>query len=261
MKPYFTDGTVELYHGDFREVVPQLQYSFDLVIADPPYEETAIKWDRWPDYWPAFIADQVNAMWCFGSMRMLLNRAPQILPYWNFSHDIVWEKHNGTGFSTDRFKRVHEFATHWYRGSWEGIHHEVPRTPYTGPDKHVRARNNPGGEHLGKTGTGGYVDVGERLARSVLKFKSVRGGIHPTQKPVGLLELMVGYGCPSTGVVLDPFAGSGSTLVAARNLGRRAIGVEGREEQCEKTAIRLSQGVLEFEGGDDDAPSLGVVKA
>lgn len=246
MRPYFTDGTAELYHGDFREIAPDLQYLYDLVIADPPYGETALEWDRWPADWPAAVADLTSSMWCFGSMRMLLDHVTEIAPYWNLSQDLVWEKHNGTGFSTDRFKRVHEFATHWYRGGWNLIYHETPRLPYDGPDKHIRARNIPRGEHLGSTGTTSYVDVGERLARSVLKFKSVRGGIHPTEKPVGLLELMIQYGCPPGGVVLDPFAGSGSTLIAARNLGRRAIGIEAREEQCEKTAQRLANGVLDF---------------
>lgn len=245
MKPYFADGTVELYHGDFREIVPDLQYSFDLVVADPPYGETSLAWDRWPDGWPAFIADYTQAMWCFGSMRTFAEHGAEIWPYWNLSQDLVWEKHNGTGFASDRFKRVHEFVLHFYRGAWGDVHHDVPRTLYTGPDKHTRARDTKG-EHYGAIGNHVYEDDGTRLARSVLKFKSVRGGIHPTEKPVELLQMLIHYGCPLTGVVLDPFAGSGSTLVAARNLGRRAIGIEGREEQCEATANRLSQAVLDF---------------
>lgn len=249
MKPYFTDGTVELYHGDFREIAPDLQYLYDLVIADPPYGETSLEWDRWPDKWPAFIADIASSMWLFGSMRMFMEHSEEIWPYWNLSQDIVWEKHNGTGFATDRFKRVHETAIHLYRGAWGSIHHDTPRRAYNGPDKHVRARNTRT-PHTGDIGVGSrYDDDGTRLARSVIKVPSVRGGIHPTEKPISVLEDLVHYGCPIGGVVLDPFAGSGSTLVAARNLGRRAIGIELREDQCEATANRLSQGVLDFEGG------------
>ena len=248
MKPYFTDGTVELYHGDFREVVPDLQYAFDLVIADPPYGETSHDWDIWPTGWPAFIADYTQAMWCFGSFRTLTDHAVEIWPYWNLSQDFVWEKHNGTGFATDRFKRVHELAVHCYRGSWGEIYHDTPRVPATAK------RGGPGGmlhrykqiAHTGQIAESSYADDGLRLARSVAKHPSVRGGIHPTEKPVRILEDFIHYGCPLTGVVLDPFAGSGSTLEAARRLGRRAIGVEAREEQCEKTANRLSQGVLDF---------------
>lgn len=246
MKPYYSDDTVSLYLGDFREVLPTLGTSFALVVADPPYEETSLTWDRWPDGWPAVMADYAEAMWCFGSMRMFLHRFGEFEPYWNLSQDVVWEKNNGTGFAADRFKRVHEFALHWYRGDWESTYRDVPRRVYTGPDKHARRSKDSKPTHTGSIGPSQYQDDGTRLARSVIKAPSVRGGIHPTEKPVSVLLDLIHYGCPKNSATLDPFAGSGSTLVAARELGRRAVGIEAREEQCEATAKRLSQGVLDF---------------
>lgn len=238
--PYWEDqeAGLALYLGKMEEVLPALDLQADLIIADPPYGETSLEWDRWPDGWPTVAAPVASSMWCFGSMRMFLDRAAEFAD-WKLSQDIVWEKHNGTGFATDRFKRVHEIATHWYRGDWQAVHHDTPRVAYTGPDKHVRARTDRG-PHLGKIGAQRYEDDGTRLMRSVLRVKSVRGGLHPTEKPLSLVQNMVTYACPPGGLVVDPFAGSGSTLDAARQSGRRAIGIEAHEPYAEAAALRLS---------------------
>lgn len=238
--PYWQDEDtgLQLYCGDMRDILPALDITADLIVADPPYAETSLEWDRWPDGWPTLAATVASSMWCFGSMRMFLDRAHEFTG-WKLSQDVVWEKANGTGFAADRFKRVHEIATHWYRGDWSAVHHDTPRDTYTGPDKHARARTDRG-QHLGKIGAQRYEDDGTRLMRSVQYAKSVRGGLHPTEKPLPLLRHLIAYACPPGGLVVDPFAGSGSSLDAARQLGRRAIGIEARADYCEAAKRRLS---------------------
>lgn len=245
MKPYFDHGTVQLYLGDCRTVLPELGLTADLIVADPPYQETSLVWDRWPDGWLQTAATVTSSLWCFGSMRMFLDRRDEF-DGWKLSQDVIWEKANGTGFAADRFKRVHETVTHWYRGDWTTIHQQVPRVAaIDGPSKSVRIRRPDRVQHAGSVGIKHYIDDGMRLARSVQRAQSVRGGIHPTEKPFGILNPLIEYGCPPSGLVVDPFAGSGSTLEVARLIGRRAVGIELHEPYAEKAALRLAQAPLE----------------
>jgi site-specific DNA-methyltransferase (adenine-specific) len=85
-------------------------------------------------------------------------------------------------------------------------------------------------------------------ASPVWRGPSERLTEHPTEKPLWLFETLVQASCPVGGLVLDPFMGSGTTLHAAKNTGRRAIGVEFNERYCEIAANRLRQEVLPLEG-------------
>jgi site-specific DNA-methyltransferase (adenine-specific) len=218
----------------------------DACITDPPYGETAFEWDRWPTAWPSVVAaalPPVTSMWCFGSLRMFLDRARDF-DGWRLAQDIVWEKHNGSGAPTPgRFLRVHEHAVQWYRGPWAQVHSAPQREASHGADKTTRRQIRASGHHRRPDQSTVYTDDGLRLPRSVQRFPAVRGGLNATQKPIGLVSLLVAQSCPQT--VLDPFAGSGTTLDAARQLGLRAVGVEVREAQCEKAAQRLSALVLD----------------
>jgi site-specific DNA-methyltransferase (adenine-specific) len=250
--PYFQDEHFTLYQGDFRTVLPQLDpLDVDLVVTDPPYGETSLAWDRWPAGWPTHIPGR--SMWCFGSFRMFTERWAEFAAAgWKMSQDVVFEKSATSSFTTDRFRRVHEMVVHFYREDWATIYHDTPRVPRTAPDKGTVRRAASGKGVHGGRGAVTYVDDGTRLAPSVIRVPTTGrpDRINPTEKPAALLDMLIRYGCPPAGLVLDVFAGSCSTLLAARNAGRRAVGVELRPEQCASAvAERLSQGVLDF-GGD-----------
>lgn len=246
--PYYADEHVRLYLGDCRELLPELGLQADCIVTDPPYNETALAWDRWPADWPTLVATAASSMWCFGSMRMFLARGGEFTAAsWKLSQDVVWEKHAGSGFTADRFMRVHEFALHWYRGDWGAVPHETPRETVTNADK-GRAVKMGYAPHRRDIRPGNWEDDGSRLMRSVVKCRSMHGrALHPTEKPLGILAPLIAYACPPGGLVLDPFAGSGSTLDAARQSGRRGVGIEANEAYAEAAARRLSAQVLSLD--------------
>ncbi|MDQ0735311.1 DNA-methyltransferase [Arthrobacter agilis] len=247
MKPYYQDESIELYLGDCRDVLPGM--SADMVLADPPYGDTSLEWDHWPEGWVQAVQGALPddaSLWCFGSMRMHLDRRSDFAA-WTYGQELIWEKHNGSGFHADRFKRVHEIALHWYRGSWGDVYKD-PQYTNDARARTVRRKTRP--THTGNIEASSYTseDGGPRLVRSVLQVRSMHGkAIHPTEKPLGILDPIIRYSCPPGGIVLDPTAGSGSTGMAARMSGRRAILIEGREDYCEAAAQRFTQAELTFD--------------
>lgn len=243
MKPYYQDNRVTIYQGDCREIIPSLE-PVAAVVTDPPYGETSLKWDKWPNGWPSVCLGITNSLWCFGSLRMLIDKSREF-EQWRMSQDIVWEKHNGTNPFNDRFRRVHELAAHFYLGDWSEIYkNPIYRNDAT--KRTVRRKGRP--PHWGEIGSVDYnsKDGGPRLECSVLYVRSCHGSaLHPTQKPEGIIRPLVEYSVPIRETVLDPFMGSGTTLRVAVDGGRRAIGIEGDERYCEVAAKRLSQQALE----------------
>ena len=246
MKPYYQHSGITVYHGDCREVVRHLQ-PVHAVITDPPYGETSLSWDRQARGWMDAAELITSSLWCFGSLQMFMEMARLgECSRWTRAQEIVWEKHNGSSFHADRFKRVHELAVHFYRGEWSAIH-KSPVTTSDATARTVRRKTRP--THTGHIGNAAYVshDGGPRLMRSVIYARSCHGEAdHPTQKPTAIIDPLLRYSIPPSGTVADLFMGSGSTLVAAKRLGLNAVGIEIDERFCEVAAKRLSQEVLDF---------------
>ena len=241
--PYYADHAVTLYHGDTMELLPLLPRA-DAIVTDPPYGETSLDWDKWPDGWPALAALVAPQMWCFGSMRMFLDKRADLAD-WKLAQDIVWEKHNGSGFAADRFRRMHEHALHFYRGDWGSVF-KAPQYTMDAKARTVRKKAKAAAWH-GATGETTYQteEGGPRLMGTVIFARSChRDAVNETQKPEDIVAPLLQYSVPPGGLVVDCFAGSGTTGAVARKTGRRAILIEKREAQCKAIAARLAQGDL-----------------
>jgi site-specific DNA-methyltransferase (adenine-specific) len=220
----------QILHGDCREIMLS-EGPFDMIAADPPYGDTSLLWDKQVDGWHKVALATLKptgSMWLFGSMRSLLAIAPGLLNDWSYAQDIVWEKHNGSGFHADRFKRVHEHALQFYRRGfpWRCIYNDVQTTP-DATARTVRRKRRP--PHTGHIEAGSYAsqDGGPRIMRSVILMPSCHGhAIHPTEKPVDLLQILIRTSCPTGGLVGDFFAGSGAAAEAADATGRNYVGCE-----------------------------------
>lgn len=210
MKPYYQDNYCTIYHGDSREILPQLPV-VDLVLTDPPYGMKFRSNHRAEKHLPIH-GDDFLPLDLIELCIMKATRAAYICCRWTNLKElpgptsvICWVKNNwGMG------DLLHEHAR-----QWEAI-------CFYCKEKHQFIKRPS--DVIFADRTGNYY--------------------HPTEKPIEiwqqLLEANVGD------LVLDPFMGSGTTLVAAKNLGRKAIGIEIEEKYCEVAVKRLRQEVLEL---------------
>ena len=238
--------TVRILNAEVLDGLAKLEdQSFDCIVTDPPYGQTNLRWDRWPG--PEWLQETKRvlrpggSMWVFGSMRMFIDHIGEFAG-WKYAQDVVWEKHNGTNFHNDRFRRVHELAVQFYPEGvkWADVY-RCPQYSNDATKRTIRKKARPA-QWTGRTGPTEYQseDGGPRLVRSVMYERSSHGrSLHPTQKPLGVVRSLVAYSCPVGGIVLDCFAGSGTTGVAAKELGCGAVLIEGNPEYCDVMERRM----------------------
>lgn len=212
VSPYYTDDHVTLYHGDCREI--DAWESAHALVTDPPY---GISWTA-HSYNPkgreiandstSAARDYVIGQWGHIKPSAVFG-SPLLAPPFGTKHTLVWRKPNDAGLTG---------AVAGFRRDWEAIYLLGNWPP----------RNPPQSGVISTTSVGMW---------------SYLNG-HPHAKPVPLFEVLIER--LPYGVVADPFAGSGTTLIATRNLGRKAIGVELEERYCELIARRLDQMCLDF---------------
>lgn len=232
MSIYYQDDLVTLYHGDCLEH-PEWWTGAGVLVTDPPY---GISWDGVANYSQGVRSDRKTS----GNGNPIagdndLSARDKVLEIWG---------PNRAGIVFGTWKRPRPQNTRhrliwWKRGQAPG----PANSAFMTQDEEIYIL----GEGWVKTAPPMRSVIETHEARSI----EVQKIGHPTPKPVGLMEILIER-CPPPppAVIADPFAGSGSTLVAAKLLGRKAIGVELEERYCEIAARRLSQGALDLWGGE-----------
>jgi site-specific DNA-methyltransferase (adenine-specific) len=202
MRPYYDEGGITIYHGDSREIT----VSGDVIVTDPPYG-ISHKTDSnrsvlaKSNLWPRVHGDDEP----FDPRPILDAGLPTVL--WGANHYA---------------SRLPDSPTWlvWYK-------------------RMVGVTNDFSDCELAWTNLGGPVRLYHHAWMGMLRDSEKGESYHPTQKPLALMRWVLEM-CPP-GVVVDPYMGSGSTLVAAKAAGRRAIGIEIEERYCETAVRRLAQ--------------------
>lgn len=261
MIPDYNEDSIKIFLGDCLEVMPQLKaYSFDAVIADLPYGTTSCSWDSplpldkiWMQY-DRLVKGTGNII-LFGS-QPFSSRLIQAGGFNLFKYEIIWEKTRPTGFVHAKNKplKYHEnilvfskgVATHKSQSSRRMTYNPQMTASYKKRGKRV-FRTDPrgvmfGGHASGRSFKEFEVEYSEYYPRSIITFANPNHNtVHNTQKPLALMQYLVRTFTNPGDTILDNVCGSGSTLVAARNEGRKAVGIEISHHYYKTAVDRLRQ--------------------
>ena len=244
-----------LIHGDCLEVMKYIaKGGVDAVITDPPYGTTACKWDSVIDLkemWKSF-----DTICNFPSLICLFGQEPYStnLRYSNitqFKYDWIWEKSRPSGFVHSKNKplKSHEIISVFtdgviaHKGKSEKRMKYNPQGLIKGEFKRkqkVVSRSNSTTMGLRPSHKDEFTSEYTNYPRSILKFASVTGATHPTQKPVKLMEYLIKTYTNEGDTVLDFTMGSGTTGVACKNLNRNFIGIEKEKEYFDIACARIN---------------------
>lgn len=217
MEPYYDHAGITIYCGDCRDILPQLD-PVDLVLTDPPY---GMRWntntDRFSGGCETSRARRGGGR--ANQARIVADDEPfNPAPFLEFPRVIMW-----------------------------GCNHYAARLPVGTTLVWIKRLDDAFGSFLSDAEVawmkGGH---GVYCFRDLSMTAEANRRLHPSQKPLPLIRWCISK-AGGDGPILDPFMGSGTTLRAAKDLGRRAIGIEIEERYCEIAAKRLAQEVLPFD--------------
>ena len=246
---------MNLMLGDCLERMKEIPNgSVDMVLADPPYGTTACKWDSVIDL--TLMWSQLNRVVKPDGAIVLFGAEPfssilRLSSIKNYKYDWIWEKNTGTNFlhakrMPIRFtENIHIFieGASWYNAQ---------KTKGHTPTNSGKGRNT-GNIYSGKSNVDYKGGDTERFPKNILKFSTVSNysRIHPTQKPVDLMEYLVRTYTNEGETVLDFTMGSGTTGVACVNTNRDFIGIE-MDENYFNIATKRIQDAQQLKGASNE---------
>lgn len=234
-------NSVNLFQGDCLEVMDRLIEQgvvVDAIITDPPYGTTACKWDSvisFDEMWERLnkLIKPNGAIVLFGSEPF--SSALRMSNIKNYKYDWVWEKTKVSGFTNAKNKPLHTLEnvvvfSFGVTANTKNKHKKMIYYPQglTRVDKQVKNSKRSDDSTIGNRPSrqGSYVQEFSNYPKNILRFSSEKNTVHPTQKPVPLMEYLIKTYTNESETVLDFTMGSGTTGVACKNLDREFIGIE-----------------------------------
>jgi site-specific DNA-methyltransferase (adenine-specific) len=242
--------TLNLFRGDCLKLMSTLpEDSVDLICCDPPYGTTSIQWDNIIDFgamWEQYerVLKPRGVVVLFGSQPFSAQLIVSKINW--FRYELVWNKNKcgSPGLAKKRPMKTHENIMVFYKEAGGTYNPQMEKgEPYKrqskNPEGYVGRKNDHG---YGMKPRTEFENTGTRYPKSILNISrdfSAQQQVHPTQKPVPLMEWLVRTYSNEGEVVMDNCMGSGSTGVAAVNEGRSFIGMEMDESYFELAKSRI----------------------
>lgn len=242
-----THTTVELIHGDCIDVMEGLP-KVDMILADPPYGTTACKWDSIIDLtwlWEAMrFITRDNTPIVMTASQPFTSKLVMSKPQW-FKCEWIWEKDGGSNFATVKYHPMKEHESIVVFGKGTIVYNPIKQERIGSRKGRTTTTIDSGRKDsvYGSQKGGKRLTVGKlRYPRSIQRFNRERG-LHPTQKPVALMEYLIKTYTNECDTVLDFCMGSGTTGIACLNTGRNFIGIEKDKEIFDIAQERISNHV------------------
>ena len=236
----------ELWHGDCLELMKDLpDKSVDMILCDLPYGTTACSWDTiipFDKLWEQYnrICKENSAIVLFGQEPFTSVMRMSNISNWKY--DWYWEKERITNIAQvkKRAGKTVETISVFYR---KQCTYNPQMIKYDGPLRTNKVKDGKMGKltDSSEKKVFEYNDTGFRYPTQVLKFQRdcLKSNLHPTQKPLLLCEYLIKTYTDKNDIVLDNCCGSGTSLIAAKNLNRQFIGIEKEKEYYDICLERL----------------------